>query len=391
MASFTLLMAGCESDDFNYMPPAGRSSFMLYIHLPEQPATTKAEIFADDEEKVISSLQVWVFALDENKAPKDIEETGATSKKSLYVSVPADKIATSGGVVEVAFDVSEDFATYYPYLDAYAIVNAGSLGLTLGESAEKADLEALQFTNDHFGIVDSSPAAVSVPATGLPMSGCIKEAAVSKKGEVFTIANMDVTRAVSKIRFVFTKAEDVQVATVQSIKLNGYRVFSDGRWENRNEPFMPSSQYLFSGLTHEIGGNQVQTDYSPDYLSVTDVNFNVPVDVKSHPNPWLLRWDNEETAQEWEDKVNEAIASGKAVESGRAYLHETPRCIIGEISYTVQINGQSNSDAARFSMNAENGFLRNHSWTILAFFSEGGVMVEVADWDKQDVDLKPFK
>ena len=43
-------------------------------------------------------------------------------------------------------------------------------------------------------------------------------------------------------------------------------------------------------------------------------------------------------------------------------------------------------------MNANYGFLRNHTWTIYAYFSEGGAMFEVDNWDgTEDVTFKPFK
>lgn len=402
MASLTLLIVGCESDDYDYMPPVERSSFMLYVYLPEESTVTRAEIAAEVEERAINSLQVWVFGLDANKAPKEITEAGATSIKSLYVKVPKEKLFMAGSVVEVAFDVSDDFKANYPYVDAYAIVNAESLGLDLSESTTKAELEDLKIATNQFGILEDTryPHAPAVTAAGLPMSGYLKEAQVAELNEMFTIANMTVTRAVSKIRFVFTKADDIYMASVSNITLDGHRIFDgSGSWEDKRESFMPSFEYLFSGLEHDVNndGNPVQTDYSLTYLSGANANilkFAVPADVPGHPNPWLLRWDNEVTAQEWEDKINYAIYEGKAVEGARAYLRETPRCVIGEIEYSVQDEEGGAvivGEKARFSMNAENEFLRNHSWTILAYFSEGGVVVEVADWDKQDVDLKPFK
>lgn len=382
-----LLVAGC-SDDVAVEPK--ESQFKMYIYLPEQEATTRGEydIVSDREkENKINSLQVWVFAYNSASEPIPIEEgDDKTTIGSLYVNL--DNFSLTGGVKEVAFyGISNDFKNNYPYLNVYAIANAASIGLDVGAATDEATLQALTISDTFFGInaTTNMPTVSEVGNDGLPLSACAKNAQVYKQNETFTIANLILKRAVSKIRFVFSKVENI-TASVSEIKLDGHVLYSEGNTyikTGEEGKVLPASEYLFSGI-HD--GGDVGSTFS--HL----INFNVPEDVPSHINPWLLRWEHEETRQEWEDRINDAISSGKAVECGRAYLLENPNRLTGTIKYKFQEEGDATETThmARFTMTDENEFLRGHSWTIYAYFSEGGVVFEVDGWDQQEVTFDPF-
>ena len=393
MVLFTLLAAGCEGDsesDASLKKP----SLKMYIYLPEDPVVTRDDPGIDSDranENRIRTLQVWVFGLDEDKVPVNIAEDGATTNGSLYAEL--EDVALTGGVKEIAFDVSEGFKESYPYLNVYAIANAASIGhASLDASTTEEELKELKIEGGYFGIDGTThqPTVATVGDDGLPMSAYLAEAQVWKVNELFTITSMTMMRAVSKIRFVLVKANDIPSATVTAIRLDGHiTTNNEGRAVVNNGDgalTIPDTEYLFSGL-HQSSGNG---DFSNSFAR--EVVFDVPLEVPSHDNPWILRWDVEESSQEWEDKINDAVSIGLAVECGRAYLRESPQCLTGTISYrygeepgTAEISG-----TARFSMVGPGGFLRNHSWTILALFSEGGVVFEVDDWERQNVTFKPF-
>lgn len=389
MAWLIWLVAGCSDDAAAVVEPK-ESQFKMYIYLPEQDATTRGEYdIASDREKEnkINSLQVWVFAYNSASEPIPIAEgDDKTTNGSLYVSV--DNFSLTGVVKEVAFyGISNEFKNYYPYLNVYAIANASSLGLDVGADTDEATLQALTISDTYFGInaTTNEPIVREVGNYGLPMSACIKNALVFKENETFTIANLILKRAVSKIRFVFSRVENI-TASVSEIKLDGHVIYSEGHTHIKTGDegnVLPTSEYLFSGI-HEGG------DVSTTFQHV--IKFDVPPSVPSHINPWLLRWENDETRQEWEDKINDAISSGKAVECGRAYLRENPYRITGTIKYKFQEEGDATETTheARFTMTDEGEFLRNHSWTIYAYFSEGGVVFEVDGWDQQQVTFDPF-
>ena len=126
MVLFTLLAAGCEGDsesDASLKKP----SLKMYIYLPEDPVVTRDDPEIDSDradENRIRTLQVWVFGLDENKVPVSIAEDGATTNGSLYAEL--EDVALTGGMREIAFDVSDGFKESYPYLNVYAIANAAT-------------------------------------------------------------------------------------------------------------------------------------------------------------------------------------------------------------------------------------------------------------------------
>jgi len=387
MSFLILLVAGCSDD---VAPEPKESQFKMFIYLPEQDAVTRGEYdIASDREKEnkINTLQVWVFAYNSSSEPISIEEgEDKTTVGSLYVNL--NNISLTGGAKEVAFyGITTDFKNKYPYLNVYAIANAASVGLDLGATTEESALQALTISDTYFGIdgTTKKPLVSDVSDNGLPMSACVKNAFVYKENELFTIANFTLKRAVSKIRFVFSRAENI-TASVSEIKLDGHVVYSEGHtysYTNGDGKVLPESEYLFSGI-------HVDGDVSSTFLPV--INFDVPTSIPSHINPWILRWEHEETRQEWEDRINDAISTGKAVECGRAYLRETPYRLTGTIKYKFQEEGDDSetTHSARFTMTDENEFLRGHSWTIYAYFSEGGVVFEVDGWEQQQVTFDPF-
>lgn len=393
MALFTLLAAGCEGgsvSDASLKKP----SLKMYIYLPEDPVVTRDDPEIDSDradENRIRTLQVWVFGLDENKVPVSIAEDGATTNGSLYAEL--EDVALTGGMREIAFDVSDGFKESYPYLNVYAIANAASIGhASLDASTTEEELKELKIEGDFFGIDNTThqPTVTAVGDAGLPMSAYLTEAQVWKVNELFTITSMTMKRAVSKIRFVLVKSTDMPSATVTAIRLDGHITTNNEGMRVVNIAdgalTIPDAEYLFSGL-HDSSGSG---DFSSTFAR--EVVFDVPLEVPSHDNPWILRWDVEESSQEWEDKINDAISSGQVVECGRAYLRESPQCLTGTISYRYgeEDGAAETSGTARFSMVEPGGFLRNHSWTIFAFFSEGGVVFEVDDWERQNVTFKPF-
>ena len=411
VAWLILLVAGC-SDDSTVVPPK-ESQFKMYIYLPEQEATTRSEydIVSDREkENKINSLQVWVFAYKPNPTtsilePVAIEEgENKTAIGSLYMNVP--NLSLTGGMKEVAFyGISNDFKNNYPYLNVYAIANAASIGLDVGAATDEATLQALTISDNFFGIkgTTNEPKVISVSDAGLPMSGSLKEATVSQINELFTITNMTLKRAVSKIRFVFAKANNIPKAEVTAIRLDAHVKYRDGNtytYTGNDAKVLPVSEYLFPGFhgdnDNDNNGDgyaaeaEDYVDCSSDYLHRID--FDEPETVPGNDNPWFLRWENEETRQEWEDKVNNAIAKGLAVESGRAYLRESPYRLRGTIEYIYQEEGDTEKNrSVTFTMANEKEFLRGHTWTIFGFFSEGGVMFEVDGWDSQEVTYPVFK
>ena len=410
--SFTLLLAlllaGCSKDDTPVVEESVHSDFVMYIYMPDQSVATRTEdllVNATAAENAIHSLKIWVF--DANGA-EITTAYGGNENGCIYRELT--NVSLGDGVTEVIFSVPNDFKEQHPTLDVYVIANAASLtgGSTLDASTPKTTLREFKITDADFGVQETTVEAntyyypttttSSVVTNGLPMSACVEGATVVLNKTVFSITQLTLKRAVSKVRFVFSRAnpEDsgMDDARVTAINLDGYWRFQGQNAEYHAGSIFPTYEYLFSGLNHVAEGGVADMSATHD-ISVID--FAVPTipeapyhQIPEHENPWVLRWDYEETRQEWEDILNEAINNGKAIAVGFFYLRESDRHLSGTIKYEVEttIINQGNpikhveTQTARFSMNAENGFLRNHTWTIYGYFSEGGAVFEVANWDE---------
>lgn len=432
-----LLLAGCSKDDVPEEEKVN-PTFVMYIYVPEQLAATRAEYLSVDataEENAIHTLQIWAFGwgridesnedLENNIELKSIPvDDGAYNATCGCLYKELTNVSLTSGMKEVIFSVPRDFKQKYPKLDVYVIGNAASIaagsGLGPGTNAAttRAMLRELKINEDatEFGVTPTTvgentyyyPSATTVGSNGLPMSACLEGAIVGQSGTAFSIDQLSLKRAVSKFRFVFSRAEPgssgIIDARVTGIQFDGYWLYSGTNAQLNQGDIFPTYEYLFADLEHTAEGDLA--NLSKTY-SINTIDVRVPSiptgsgthQIPEHENPWVLRWDHEETRQEWEDKIVQAITAGKAVACGPYYMRETNRILSGTISYEIDSEDihaptgyTTHAQKTRFSMNANYGFLRNHTWTIYAYFSEGGAMFEVDNWDgTEDVTFKPFK
>ena len=400
-----LLMAGCGSaNDEPVEEGPVESSFMMYIIIPDNPVTTRSDgsddrsIFADRPmETNLQSLRAWVFARNESGELIPLEEESAINGVLYYRRNNFDNVT---GVHQVAFDVKDGFKAKYPYLDVYVLGNAESIGRTASwgsprakESGEtdaqylqalESELEELQLTatGAYFGV---SPFSTTDNTESLPMTGYLKQTPVAVEKIIYSTKDITLMRAVSKIRFVFAKTGAMADATINGITLNA--------------DLLPETEWLFSGKGDKddtLDENGIDLDlplHDPGYSSTyyhNVIDFGAPAEIKTHITPALLKWDATSgmSRQAWENSLNDAISANNATEYGPFYFLESDKQLEGTISYTLP-NGTGNS--ITFSMTSENNFLRNHSWTIYAYFANGGLVYEVTDWEEEVIDdLKPF-
>ena len=383
-----LLVAGCSNDDSPAKKAAitDQSSFVMNIYLPNTGTTRTGE--EDDRnihidkpfERTIRSFRVWVFARQKvNDAPGDlmaISNADGATNGVLYTNVGS--IDETVIIKNVAFNVEDGFNERYPYLDVYVIANLESLGVdeswcsTLNANDLQHienTLEGLQLNDGSFGV---SSLVSEAADTGLPMSGYVKKVPVSAQGVVYTTMDIKVKRAVSKIRFVFAKSPTTPEACITSVKLN--------------TGMIPTTEYLFSGTAAVNNVALHETGYGNDYYG--EIDFGAPATINTHVMPTALNWTGATSRQEWEDALNAAITNHEATEHVRAYLHESPQRLSGTLKYKLTATGDEMT--ATFQMAVAGQFLRNHSWTVYAFFTEGGLIYEVADWKEETVTFKPY-
>lgn len=419
--AYLALFASCSGTDEasgSGTPADDPATLDIYVYAPGQAIPTRGNtgIVAADptEEKAIHYLQIWVYIHHPGESDDgDFVTYLATSvSPTFYTSDEADVHK---------FQLPVDVNLKDKRVDVYVLANVknGDYGLTLTEDTTRDYLENAVLGSDYFGL--TTP-VVSVPEGGLPMSGVLRDQPIYGSTPSFRIgtssemAKVKLARAVSRIRFVFSCANDFDGLKINSVKLDNGMI--------------PDEEYLF--LTDEKN----PYGYTDNNYNIKGTAYNV-VD-NEHPAPSLFSlaetaicedpahyaWDrlvNDERAKNpditdqalataYEALINEGLSSNVAatyssdvppvlIDPGhenprlteqRVYLRESDKRLTGKIYYQVKDKGAADygdEKEASFSMNAAGDFSRNHTWIVYAYLSWAKmniVAVHINKWVKTD-------
>lgn len=375
-------------------PEQDSGELSINIYIPDVIAT-KAEtgtVGSLAAEKVFSSLQLWVFLSGGTNDGQLVGYKGFTSGQLVDTGLPHSAITRFGMPLtrEMFNTLSADGAR----VDVYAVANAASAtNASLGESTTRSELDAIVISGSAFGV---SPLTMAVPAAGIPMSGVLKSASVTGSYPVLNISTLTLTRAVSKLRFVFcqqgTPASGADPAApantscvVKSITFGGTstghdcqiatseKLFTDNKYGDTDNPFEING---YTPLTASIAG-----DGGAPLMSNTDIT------VCEHPEELLFRSAGHETesSRDYETRLDAAVAASS--QAGPIYIRETDKLISGTITYDIG----GGDVTATFSMPADNVLCRNHSWILYAYFAEATRTLQfeivVLPWDKSSWDM----
>ena len=223
-----LLMTGacCSSDDEEQLEGgASKKPVMLaiYVYSPELKAArqnmgTRGDVGPVDvisaAEGEIKSLQLWIYESGESSTP---------GKYVGYLSTEDVASLNSGEGATYQIPVSDEFAANKPSVDVYvqANVKAANCGVgTLNEETTRGDLIAGAKITGHFGLGNLQ---TSVPTDGLPMAGMLTmqpvvgDAPALRVGSMSEVSTVALTRAVSKLRFVFAKTTGQPKVSITSV------------------------------------------------------------------------------------------------------------------------------------------------------------------------------
>ena len=387
-----VLLVGCgkSSDSEGGEEPGKKPVLKVYVFAPAHPVVTRAadDVDASEAENKIHSLHVWVF---EN-------HTGDSSRPEddgkLVGHIVLNNVDLSEAGSEVSIDVSDEFVAWNSKkVDVYVAANVteSNCGLKFDGNTDRATLEgaSLKCTykndnttveTDYFGV---SSLVSSVPSDGLPMTGVLKNQPVYGESPVFRVgdtenglANVKLVRAVSKVRFVFSKSsQNKDVLEVNSITL-------DGRDAEKDLYGLPNEEKLFlngvypNDLEEVIASAGYYASASP---LVSDINGNT---IATNNSPASYGYDGTMTAQEYENLINKGITStpSELTELGRFYFRESDQKVSGEINYSIG----GTPKKATFATPTANGFTRNHTWIVYGYFVSSGNLllniVEIKDW-----------
>ena len=346
---------------------------VLYVKVNIPDAVlTKAETGTVDPwaaERTVSSLQIWVFRAG------SIENSGLIGYKTLDPDALAATGLRNGSPARFSISVSQAIMEEKPNVDVYAVINGESAGFTIdkfpsasGDWAKLAptDLQAFVLDADCFGV---STLVSEVPAAGLPMAGVMKNEPMTGDYPVLTISTLTLTRAVSKLRFVFCQMTEngtpVDDFNITSININGQI--------GENEKFITDQTY---------GSNTYLTRLfdSTGYVLLDKTwTSNLPAPA-NNPAPGDYLYDGAMSAQEFEDLIDGGVSTGVLTQWGLTYLRETDKQLSGTIKYTV---GSGPEKTAIFTMARQGDFTRNHSWIIYGYFIGGRLVIQptVLPWN----------
>lgn len=367
----TVLFSACSSSGADEGVTHQQAQLAIYVYAPEQAsakkhaAPTRGDVGEVDpidntiNEGTIKSMQLWVYE----------SETGN------YVGYfRTDDVAAlnEGQGTTYQIPVTDAFAAAKPDVNVYVMANVTSANCGVGtlnkETTRAALLEGAKITgglSGHFGLEQNTR---TVPDDGLPFAGklttqpVVGDAPTLRVGSLSQVATVQLTRAVSKLRFVFSRTAGEPAVNIKSIKIN--------------EQMIPEVEYLF------------QTPVSMSYNTAEAELLSTAIDdIAETTDPTQFIYENQ-TAQAYENLINEAAskATPEVTVEGPIYLRESDKQLTGTITYTIGGGAEQTVD---FAMQQAGDFSRNHTWIVYAYYAgSGNLQVQslyVKDWSTKDI------
>jgi hypothetical protein len=342
----------------------------IYVYAPEQAAAaqkkaaqTRGDVGEVDAitaaEGEIKSLQLWIYESDESTFP---------GKYVGYLSTEDVASLNTGEGTTYQIPVSDDFASRKPKVDVYVMANVtnANCGVETDKDTERDELMTkAKIVESKFGL---SPLTTEVPTDGLPMAGkrttqtVVGDAPALRVGELNAVSTVPLTRAVSKLRFVFAKTTGQPTVRITSITMNAGMI--------------PDEEYLFT------------TPQSITYNTEAGKLLSSPIDdIAETADPTDYIYFNQD-AQEYENLINTAASkeTPEVTVRGPIYLRESDKQLAGTITYTI---GDGAEQTVDFAMQQAGDFLRNHTWIVYAYYAGSGKLqvqtVYVKDWSTKEI------
>lgn len=383
IAMMMLLLTACSGDDGETTPgsstPQENTVLTFYVYAPERPMITRApgdHVSAEDTENAIHSLQIWVFEHNNGNLVGYLEPTSypTTAEGKVY-----------------QMNVSKSFAdaAEKPNVDVYVVANfgetpktqasqTGGTALPLNGETTRTQLDAALIGTNAFGLATPVIGINAIAEGGLPMTGVLRNQTVTGQNPVLSIRDDDnnmvkvqLTRMVSKVRFVFTKATGQPTVKIKGITMK--------------DQMIPDMEYLFSTPTTFEAYNTTEAS-----LLATAID-----NIAETYDPTLYVYTNQE-AQAYEDLIDNA-ASKQAPEQpeltvhGPVYLRESDKQLTGTITYSIE---GAEDQTASFTMDHAGEFLRNHTWIVYAYYGGSGKLqiqtLYVKNWENKERNHKVY-
>lgn len=370
LSGMMLLMTGAcsSSDEEGQESGADKKPVMLaiYVYAPEQAAAaqkkaaqTRGDVGEVDAnpaaEGEIKSLKIWIYE----------SESGDSVR---YFETKDVAALNQGQGTTYQIPVSDDFAKNKPDVDVYVMANVtnANCGVETDKDTERDELMTeAKIVKSKFGL---SPLTTEVPTDGLPMAGklttqlVVGDAPALRVGSLNAVSTVPLTRAVSKLRFVFAKTTGQPTVSITSITMNAGMI--------------PDEEYLFTtpqSMTYNANAGE---------LLLSDID-----DIAETDDPTDYIYFNQD-AQEYENLINTAASkeTPEVTVRGPIYLRESDKQLAGTMTYTID-DGEPQS--VGFQMQQAGDFSRNHTWIVYAYYAGSGKLqvqtVYVKEWSTKEI------
>ena len=367
----TVLFSACSSSGADEGVTHQQAQLAIYVYAPEQAAAKRNgaphranegevdPINNTTNEGIIKSLHIWIYE----------QETGNSVG---YFSTEDVTALNEGQGTTYQIPVSDDFATNKPRVNVYVMANVtnANCGIgTLNKETTRAQLLDGAKIEGHFGLGNL---VKTVPTDGLPFAGMLTGQAVVgdaptlRVGTLSAVSTVQLTRAVSKLRFVFSKTAEEPEVNIKSIKIN--------------VGMIPEVEYLFKTPT-SMSYNTVEAELLPSPSHI--------IDIAQTADPTQFIYENQE-AQAYENLINEAAnkqPNPEVTVYGPIYLRESDKQLTGTITYTI---GGGAEQTVSFAMQQAGDFSRNHTWIVYAYYAGSGNLqvqsIFVKDWSTKEMN-----
>ena len=373
-----VLFSACSSSSVEEGVTHQQAKLAIYVYAPEQAAAkknappTRGDVGEVDpinnttNEGTIDSLQIWIYE-------------SATGNYVGYFSTKDVTALNEGVGTTYQIPVSDVFASKNPKptVNVYVMANVTSANCGVGtldkNTTRAALLEGAKIADGYFGLEQNTR---SVPTDGLPFAGMLEtqpvvgDAPTLRVGTLSEVSTVDLTRAVSKLRFVFSKTTGEPAVNIKSIKIN--------------EQMIPEVEYLFkapTSMTYNTAAAELLP--SPSHIS----------DIAQTADPTQFIYTNQ-TAQAYENLINEAAnkqPNPEVTVYGPIYLRESDKQLKGTITYTI---GGGTEQTANFAMQQAGDFSRNHTWIVYAYYAgNGNLQVQslyVKEWSTKEMNHQVY-
>ena len=326
----------------------------VYVDEPVMTKATEGEIAAISEaEKAVHTLQIWVFRHSDGVLV-------------AYLAPPTEGLST-GGEKRFSTTIQSEFADAAAAgglsVDVYALANAASIGASYDRTTARSTLAAATMTGNVFG-TSTLIGPSDITTNGLPMSA-VETLTMTGSDLSYTIPSVTLTRAVSKVRFVFCQTGEYVNGVFQP---SGNFTLGEMRLGTGTGK-IAETEYVFNDSANEY---KVGSTYSSDFV------VPQPSSIPLVQNPMNYVYNNQ-SAQTYENLINQNVEGGTLSQVGPFYFRESDKALTGTINYTVDNVAVTKT----FSMAADGDFARNHSWIVYAYFSDGKLYIHpvIADWN----------